>query len=353
MQPRHSDGEDGMEPVRWGVLSTARIGRTKVVPGMMKSPLRNVVAVASRDEASARRMADELGIQKAYGSYEALLADPEIEAIYNPLPNHLHVPMTLAAAGAGKHVLCEKPIAITAAEAEGLREASSRVLIAEAFMVRHHPQWQQARTLVRDGAIGELRAVQVIFSYFNDDPDNIRNKADIGGGGLLDIGCYAVVAGRYFFEAEPVRVVSLIERDPTFGTDRTASALMDFGAGRQLTFTVSTQLAPSQRVQICGTKGRIEIEIPFNAPADRPVRIFVDDGSLLGGGSSQAVEFPVVDQYRLQGEAFCRAIRGVEPLAYGLDDAVQTLRILDALRRSEATAAWERIESSSNGNRGV
>jgi len=334
-----------MEPVRWGILSTAKIGRTKVVPGLMKSPLCNVMAVASRDAASAREMAGELGIQKAYGSYEALLADPEIEAIYNPLPNHLHVPMTLAAAAAGKHVLCEKPIAIESVEAERLREAPPDVLITEAFMVRHHPQWQHARALIREGAIGELRAVQVNFFYFNDDPHNIRNKADIGGGGLLDIGCYAVVAGRYLFEAEPVRVVSLIERDPTFRTDRTTSALMDFGAGRQLAFTVSTQLAPSQRIRAYGTKGSVEIEIPFNAPADKPVRIFLDDGSLPGGGSAQVVEFPPIDQYQLQGEAFSRAIRGVEPLAYGLDDALQNIRILDAIRRSETSASWEKVGS--------
>lgn len=332
-----------MQLVRWGILSTARIGRTKVVPGMMKSPLCDMVAVASRDEASARKMADELGIRKAYGSYEALLADPEIEAVYNPLPNHLHVPMTLAAAAAGKHVLCEKPIAITADEAEKLREASSRVLIAEAFMVRLHPQWQRARDLIKGDEIGDLRALQVAFSYFNDDPANIRNKADIGGGGLLDIGCYAVVAGRYFFDAEPLRVIALVDRDPAFGTDRMTSALMDFGTGRQLTFTVSTQAVPFQRLQALGAKGRIEIEIPFNAPADKPVRIFVDDGSLHGGGSARAIEFPVVDQYQLQGEAFSRAVRGVGPPAYRLDDAIRNLRILDALRRSEDSGAWEAV----------
>jgi len=332
-----------MKPVRWGVLSTAKIGRFKVVPGMMKSPLCDVVAVASRDEASARAMADELGIRKAYGSYEALLADPEIEAVYNPLPNHLHVPMTLAAAAAGKHVLCEKPIALSADEAEQLAQASSQVLIAEAFMVRHHPQWHQAREIVRDGRIGEARAIQVIFSYFNVDPTNIRNRPDIGGGGLLDIGCYAVVAGRYLFDAEPLRVVSMVDRDPSFGVDRVTSALMDFGGGRQLTFTVSTQLVPFQRVQVLGTKGRIEIEIPFNAPPDRPTRILLDDGSQHGGLSAQAVEFPVLDQYQLQGEAFSRAVRGAEPLAHGLSDALMNMRILDALRRSEATGGWEAI----------
>jgi predicted dehydrogenase len=332
-----------MQPVRWGILSTAKIGRVKVVPGMMKSPLCNVVAVASRDEASARDMAAELGIPRAHGSYEDLLADPDIEAIYNPLPNHLHVPMTLAAAAAGKHVLCEKPIAITADEAEQLRQGASKVLIAEAFMVRHHPQWHRARELIRSGDIGELRSIQVIFSYFNVDPGNIRNKADIGGGGLLDIGCYAVVSGRYVFETEPRRVVTLVDRDPAFGVDRTTSALMDFGAGRQLAFTVSTQSVPYQRVQILGTKGRIEIQIPFNAPPDNPTRIFVDDGSLHGDRSARAIEFPVVDQYGLQGEAFSRAVRGAAPLDYGLEDAILNMRILDALRRSEASAAWEEV----------
>jgi predicted dehydrogenase len=332
-----------MQPVRWGILSTAKIGRTKVVPGMMKSPICDVVAVASRNEAAARDMAAELGISRAYGSYEALLADPDIEAIYNPLPNHLHIPLTLAAASAGKHVLCEKPIAITAHEAEQLKQVSSQVLIAEAFMVRHHPQWHHARDLIRSGEIGELRAIQVFFSYFNADPENIRNKADIGGGGLLDIGCYAVVSGRYFFDADPVRATALIDRDSTSGIDRTTSALVDFGAGRQLAFTVSTQSVPYQRIQIAGTKGRVEIEIPFNAPNDTPTRIFIDDGSLHGDRSARATEFPVVDQYQLQGEAFSRAIRGTAPLAYGLDDALVNMRLLDALRRSETSASWETI----------
>jgi len=332
-----------MQPVRWGILSTARIGRTKVVPGMMKSSLCEIVAVASRDKASAEAMAAELGIPKAYGSYEDLLADPDIEAVYNPLPNHLHVPHTRAAAAAGKHVLCEKPIAIEAEEALQLKPMASKVLIAEAFMIRHHPQWLRARDIVRSGEIGELHAVQVFFSYFNTDPSNIRNKADIGGGALLDIGCYAVVSARYLFEADPVRAVALINRDPQFETDRLTSGLVDFGAGRQLTFTVSTQSVPFQRVQAVGTKGRVEIEIPFNAPPDVPTRIFVDDGSQIGGRSARMIELPVADQYQLQGEAFSRAVRGVDPLAFGLDDALLNMRILDALRRSEKTAAWETL----------
>ncbi|KFG69882.1 Gfo/Idh/MocA family oxidoreductase [Microvirga sp. BSC39] len=332
-----------MQTVRWGILSTAKIGRTKAVPGMMKSPLCQVVAVASRNEEAARAMAAELGIERAYGSYGALLADPDIDAIYNPLPNHLHVPMTLAAAAAGKHVLCEKPIAITADEAEALKQASSQVLIAEAFMVRYHPQWQRAREIIRGGEIGELRSIQVIFSYFNVNPADIRNRADIGGGGLLDIGCYAVVAGRYFFDAEPTRTTALMDRDPTSRVDRTTSALLDFGKGRQLIFTVSTQSVPFQRIQLLGSKGRVEIEIPFNAPPDRPTRILIDDGSAHGGLSAKAIEFPVIDQYEQQGAAFSRAIRGEAALDYGLQDALMNMRILDAIRRSAETAAWEDI----------
>ncbi|MCB8821803.1 Gfo/Idh/MocA family protein [Microvirga rosea] len=331
-----------MEPVRWGILSTARIGRVRVVPGIQKSPLCTIAAVASRNGNAARQMAEEFGIARAYASYEELLADPDVEVIYNPLPNHLHVPMTLAAARAGKHVLCEKPIAITASEAEQLREAPSGILIAEAFMVRHQPRWQRARDMIRGGDIGDLRMIQVAFSYFNADPQNIRNKPDIGGGGLLDIGCYAVVAGRYFFDAEPLRVISLIERDPAFDVDRTASAIMDFGQGRQLTFSVSTQAVPFQRVNVLGTRGRIEIELPFNAPSDHPTHILVDiPGS--GGNSVRTVECPASDQYQLQAEAFGRAVRGLEAPAYGIDDACQNMRILDALRRSETSNAWETV----------
>ena len=251
-----------MKKVIWGVISTAKIGRERVLPGMQKSELLEIRAIASRDEGTASRAAHALGIPQVYGSYEALLADPEIEAVYNPLPNHLHVPLTLQAAAAGKHVLCEKPIALTADEATALRDAAKQVLIAEAFMVRFHPQWIRAREIVREGRIGELRAVQMFFGYNNLDPANVRNRADIGGGGLYDIGCYAVVAGRYFFAGEPARAIALVDRDPAFRTDRLTSGLVDFGDGRRLDFTVSTQVAPHQRLKLCGTKGRIEIPIP-------------------------------------------------------------------------------------------
>ena len=332
-----------MKPVVWGVLSTAKIGRDRVLPGMRKSPLLEIRAIASREQARARAMADALGIPRAYGSYDALFADPEIEAIYNPLPNHLHVPLTLAAAAAGKHVLCEKPIALTAHEATALRAASDKVLIAEAFMVRFHPQWLRARELVRGGRIGTLRAVQMFFGYHNVDPANVRNKADIGGGGLYDIGCYAIVAGRFFLEAEPQRGIVLVDRDPAFFTDRLTSGLMDFGDGRRLDFTVSTQIAPFQRLQLCGSKGRIELHIPVNAPQGAKTRISIDDCSSLEGSGIVTETLPESDQYMLQGEAFSRAVRGEIPLAYGLDDAIANMQAIDALFRSERSGRWEAV----------
>jgi predicted dehydrogenase len=330
-----------MKKVVWGVLSTAKIGLVKVLPAMLKSPYLEIRAIASRSKPAARKAADALGIRDAYGSYEELLADPEIEAIYNPLPNHLHVPLTLKAAEAGKHVLCEKPIALTAEEAQRLRPVAGKVLIMEAFMVRFHPQWLRARELVRQGHVGTPRLVQMLFSYFNADPKNIRNIADIGGGALYDIGCYAILAGRFFFETEPIRVIALVDRDPELGTDRLSSALLDFGSGRHLDFTVSTQCATFQRTQILGSKGRIEIQIPVNAPQGAQTRLFLDDGSALDGSSVRTETLPASDQYLLQGEAFSRAIRGEIQLPYGVEDAICSMRVLDALFRSEKSARFE------------
>jgi len=332
-----------MKRVVWGVLSTARIGLEHVLPAMMASPLIDLRAIASRSLTSATEAARKLGIERAYGSYEALLADPDIEAIYNPLPNHLHVPLTLQAAAAGKHVLCEKPIALSATEAQALREAAARVHIEEAFMVRHHPQWQRVRELVRAGRIGTLRAVQVLFSYFTDDASNIRNQLAIGGGALYDIGCYAILNGRYLFDGEPRRGIALVDRDPALGTDRTTSALLDFGAGRQLGFTVSTQSCPYQRVQVVGTAGRIEVQIPFNAPQGGAMRIAIDDGGALDGSAIAMETLPAADQYRLQAEAFSRRVRGEDSPGWGLDDAIAQMRVIDALWRSERSGRWEDV----------
>ncbi|OCC02337.1 NAD-binding protein [Labrys sp. WJW] len=330
-----------MAKTRWGILSTAKIGTGKVIPGIQRAKGAEAVAIASRDLARAEAVAKELGIPKAYGSYEALLADPDIDAIYNPLPNHLHVPLTLQAVAAGKHVLCEKPIGLTAQDAAQLLVLPRDRLVMEAFMVRFHPQWLRAREAARSGELGEVRAVQAFFSYYNVDPANVRNQLDIGGGGILDIGCYPIVAGRFIFEAEPRRVIALVDRDPATGVDRLTSAILDFGEGRRTEFTVSTQLTPLQRVDIVGTKKRFEITIPFNAPQAEAVTVYTDDGSRLGDASALAETIAPVDQYAEEVDAFSAAIRGEITLPYGPADAVQNMKIIDALFRSEKSGAWE------------
>ncbi|MGA7693459.1 MAG: Gfo/Idh/MocA family oxidoreductase [Candidatus Sulfotelmatobacter sp.] len=328
--------------LRWGVLSTAAIGLKKVIPAMQQGQHTSVVAIASRDLAKAQEAATALGIPTAYGSYEELLADPNIDAVYNPLPNHLHVPWTVKAAEAGKHVLCEKPFSLTVAEAESLLAVRSRtgVKIGEAFMIRSFPQWLRLRELLKQGRIGDLRSVVGVFSYFNIDPANIRNQVASGGGAVMDIGCYLIHASRYAFANEPTRVVALIERDPQMHTDRLTSAILDFSAGQSI-FTCSTQLVPYQRVHFLGTRGRIEIEIPFNAPIDRPTRLFVDDGGDLSGKTITTETFPVCDQYTLQGDAFSKAILENTEVPVPLEDAIGNMAVIEAIFRSASSGEWE------------
>ncbi|MBN1960708.1 MAG: Gfo/Idh/MocA family oxidoreductase [Deltaproteobacteria bacterium] len=328
-----------MKKVIWGVLSTANIAIKKVIPAMQQSSWCEIRAIASRSADKAHKAADTLGITHAYGSYQELLADSEIEAIYNPLPNHLHVPLTLQAAAAGKHVLCEKPIALNHHEAEQLLAAANKVKIMEAFMVRFHPQWQRVRELISSGHIGTPRAVQVFFSFFNDNPRDVRNQAMIGGGALYDIGCYAILAGRFMFAAKAKRAIALIDRDPNFGIDRTSSGIVDFGEGRQLSFTVSTQADNYQLMQVHGSKGRIELAIPFNPQSE--TRILIADHETQIGDPLKVEIIPKCDQYTLQGEAFSRAIRGEIELPYDVNDAIQNMRIIDALFRSEQSGTWE------------
>ena len=332
-----------MTKTKWGVLSTAKIGTEKVIPGINRSRTATVAAIASRDLARAEAAAQDIGIEKAYGSYEALLADPEIEVIYNPLPNHLHVPLTLEAVAAGKHVLCEKPIAPNAVEAEKLLDIADQRLVMEAFMVRFHPQWLKVKEIVGSGGLGEVRSIQSYFSYFNRDPDNIRNNPDIGGGALLDIGCYPMLAGRFLFDGEPERVISLIDRDPDFRTDRLSTVIMDFGDGRRLDFTVSTQAVPYQRVNVFGTEKRAELIIPFNALPWEISTIRIDDGSDLREGTGEIITIDACDQYSEQADAFSAAVRGETPLPYGPADAVQNMKILDAMFQSEQSGTWETI----------
>lgn len=326
-----------MKKIRWGIISTANIGTGKVIPAMQKCHLGEIVAIASRDDAKAKETAKQLGIPKAYGSYEDLLADGEIDAIYNPLPNHLHVPWTKKAAEAGKHVLCEKPIALSSAEAQDLLDFSRshpEIRIMEAFMYRFHPQWQKAKELVDSGAIGELKTIQSFFSYFLLDPSNIRNKADIGGGGLMDIGCYNISLSRFIFAAEPKRVLATIDFDPTLKTDRLATAILEFDKGSS-SFSCSTQLSPYQRVNIFGTQGRIEIEIPFNAPPDKPCKLWLQTGAGI-----EEMRFEITDQYTLQGDAFAEAILENKPVPTPLEDAVANMQVIERAFASAKQNAW-------------
>jgi predicted dehydrogenase len=305
------------------VLSTANIGTGQVIPAMQQGAYCDMAAIASRSLEKAQSAAAQLGIPKAYGSYEELLADPEIDAIYNPLPNHLHVPWTIQALRAGKHVLCEKPIALTAAEAQTLLDVA-----------RQYPQWQRARQLVLEGGIGELRTIQSFFSYYLDDPNNVRNIKESGGGGMLDIGCYTVSLSRFIFGAEPNRVFGTVEYDPQFKTDRLASAILDFGRGTS-TFTCSTQLVPYQRVNIFGTTGRVEIEIPFNAPANQPCKIWYEHGD-----KTEEIQVEACNHYTLQGDAFSQAILNNTAAPTPLEDAVANMKVIEAVLQSGKTGSW-------------
>lgn len=330
-----------MERIRWGVLSTAKIGRLQVIPGINRGQFGTVTAIASRDLSRAKKAAAELGMERAYGSYQELLADKNVDAIYNPLPNHLHVPWSIRALKAGKHVLCEKPIGLSVAEAEqlaGVAAAHPKLKIMEAFMVRLHPQWLAARQFVREGRIGKLRTIHTDFSYFDDAPDSICNQRDIGGGALMDIGCYPITLSRFIFDDEPKRVLGHVERDPKFGIDRLTSAVLEFFQGTA-TFTVSTQLAPYQRTNIFGTVGRIEIEIPFNAPNDCPTRIWVQTGTPLAV-QIEEITFDTCDTYTVQADAFARAILDDTPVPTPIADAVANMRIIERVRTSADTNAW-------------
>ena len=325
------------EKVRFGILSTAKIGRQKVIPAMQQGELTEVVAIASRDSKRAEQAAGDLAISRAYGSYEALLADPEIDAVYNPLPNHLHVPWSIKALAAGKHVLCEKPIALSTAEAEALvdaADAAPHLKVMEAFMYRHHPQFKRLEEIVAAGGVGELRTVHGFFSYFNDDPRNVRNRPEIGGGGLMDIGCYPISVARLMFAEEPTRVCGLMDYDPRFGVDRLASGLLEFRRGTA-TFTCSTQLAGYQRVHVFGSAGRVEIEIPFNAPPDRPCTMW----HVVGDRIDQ-ITLPICDQYTIQGDLFARAVLDDTPVPTPLADAVANMRVIEALVASDKQGSW-------------
>ncbi|HJR61225.1 MAG TPA: Gfo/Idh/MocA family oxidoreductase [Vicinamibacterales bacterium] len=333
-----------MNKIRWGVLGVAKIATAKVIPAMQAAAHCRIVAIASRDGARAARAAADLGIPRAHASYQALLADPDVDAVYIPLPNHLHVPWTAKAAEAGKHVLCEKPIALNAAEARTLLEVRDRtgVRIQEAFMVRTHPQWRRAKALVDGGELGGVRAMSGFFSYYNDEAGNVRNIAGFGGGGLLDIGCYLVNTARFIFGAEPSRVAGTLDVDRRFGVDRLTSLILDFD-GRHAVGTCSTQLQYYQRIQIVGTTGRLAIEIPFNAPIDRPCRLALDRTGEIHGSGIEHIELDVCNQFTIQAEEFAAAILQNRPQPAPLEDAVANMAVIDAIARSSKTSAWETV----------
>lgn len=329
-----------MHKVRWGVLSTAKIGMKKVLPAIMKSEICEVRAIASRSRESSARAAAELGIPVAHESYEALLIDPEIDAVYIPLPNHLHVEWAMKGIDAGKHVLCEKPVGLDSVQARRLLEHAAKhpeLKVMEAFMYRFHPQWVEARRIANSGEIGEVRCIQSFFSYFNDDPDNIRNSVAAGGGGLMDIGCYCISLSRFIFDAEPDRVCGLADVDPKFGTDRMFTGMMDFD-GRVSSFSCSTQLEPYQRVNILGTRGRVEILIPFNAPPDEACEIVV-----YADEKPRSIKTPPCDQYTLQADLFARAILDDTPVPTPLFDALDNMLAIETLMDSARDGGWKSL----------
>lgn len=327
--------------VRWGILSTAKIGREKVIPAIRKSSNGSVDAICSRNMEQATATAKLLNIGKAYGSYEELLNDPEIDAIYNPLPNNMHVEWTIKAMKAGKHVLCEKPIGVSSVEALKLLQEVQKyphLKVMEAFMYRFHPQWQKVKSLISEGAIGEVKTIHSFFSYFNIDPNNIRNNVEVAGGALMDIGCYCVSFPRFLFNEEPKRVVSCIDRDPVMKTDRLTSAMLDFGNGKTSTFTCSTQIMPYQRVHVFGTNGHIEIEIPVNAPIDAPGRVWVRTKT-----GSEEIVIKAVDQYTLQAEQFAQAILENSRVPTDLMDAVNNMKVIEAIFESAEKNSWIKV----------
>lgn len=326
-----------MNKVRWGILGTARIGTEKVIPAMQFCRYGEVTAIASRNTERAESVARRLGIPKYFGSYEDLLADGDVDAVYIPLPNHLHVEWTIRAMEAGKHVLCEKPIALDLGEARSLLQQKRLfpdLKVMEAFMYRHHPQWTMARRVVRDGGIGELRTIQSFFSYFNTDPNNIRNIREAGGGGLMDIGCYSVSLSRFLFDREPLRVIGLADRDPVFHTDRMFCGIMDFAAGTS-TFTCSTQLQPFQRVVIVGNEGVVEIDTPFNSLPDRGSLV-----RLIRKNGVELVSLPPSNQYTEQNDAFSRAILDNIAPPFTLEDAAANMQWIEILMKSADEQRW-------------
>ena len=326
-----------MNKVRWGILSTAKIGRKNVIPAMQQCTQAEVKGIASRNLEDAKNTANELGIPLAFGSYQAMLESPEIDAVYIPLPNHLHLEWILKSLDAGKHVLCEKPLVLKTQDIDAIREKAKEKgrKVGEAFMVKTAPQWLKAKEIIQSGSIGRLKSIHGFFSYFNDDPKNIRNNPAYGGGGLWDIGCYPITLSRFILEEEPLVVFGVAEKDPDFQVDRVFSGLLSFPSCAS-TFTASTQMVPYQRMQFFGTEKMLELQIPFNAPIDAPSLILLHSGSKEDADAEQII-VPASNQYTIQGDAFSRAIMENTDVPVSLQDTLDNTKIILALLESASS----------------
>ncbi|MGY6709373.1 MAG: Gfo/Idh/MocA family protein [Rhizobiaceae bacterium] len=326
---------------RWGILSTAKIAREQVIPAILDSENGVVAAIASRDEKRAAALARRVNAAHAFGSYEEMLDSDTIDGVYVPLPTSQHVEWAIKAADAGKHVLVEKPLAMTAGEIEAVIDARDRngVVVSEAFMVFYHPQWHKVRELIADGAIGRLRHVQGAFSYHNVDPANMRNRPELGGGALPDIGVYPIVTTRLATDGEPLRMQASVERDAVFGTDIYASVKADFGEF-ELSFYVATQMAARQAMVFHGDKGFIEVASPFNAGLYDHHRIELHDQSR---GETRSFRFPGASQYRLQVEAFARAAEGEFSPVFTLEESVKNQKAIDAIYDAGEAGGWVEV----------
>lgn len=332
-----------MKKIRWGILGAAKIAREKVIPAMQGSERYEIAAIASRNLEKAKAAAEQLGIPKHYGSYEELLTDPDIDAIYNPLPNDMHVSYTLKSIQAGKHVLCEKPLALKSEDIKPLIEARDKykVKVGEAFMVASNPQWLKAREIVQNGELGKLKAVQGFFSYFNRQKDNIRNIAENGGGGVWDIGCYPVFTSRFALGEEPLKLTALLDFDPEFGTDQLGSVILQYPSV-QMTFTISTQVVPYQRMFFFGEKKALEVRIPFNAPLDIPTELHIHHGDIVGH-QVEVVKIGTANQYTKQADDFCRAILENTEVPVSLESAYQNTRVLESIFQAAAENRWVQL----------
>jgi len=325
---------------RWGVLSTAKIGREQLLPAIVDAENSVLSAIASRDETKARALADRFGAPHSFGSYEALLASDTVDGVYIPLPTSQHIEWAVKAADAGKHVLVEKPLALNAADIDQVIAARDRnkVQICEAFMVVYHPQWIKVRDLVQSGAIGKLRYVQGAFTYYLKDPDNMRNRPELGGGALPDIGVYPTVSTRFVTGKEPQRVQATVERGE-FGTDSYSSIRADFG-DFELAFYLSTEMANRQLMVFHGDKGFIEVHGPFNAGLYDHHRVSLHNQSHT---EETLFRFPGAQQYRLQVEAFVRAAKGSGEPVFQLEDSVRNQKLIDAIFKAGDSGGWETV----------